>query len=143
MIADVANIKLMNIFAQHVSIIIMNAKFFIFLIPILLCVQNAIQRSVNVYIVNARTIMSEEEATIKFLADFWDWMHHEWYLSSSSDICANSNDEAFRGYAFKYLKSRNDIVECEESVHMWTWMPKDKRACMRCGILEDYEKRTT
>lgn len=90
--------------------------------------------------------MNEEEETIEFLSDFWDWMHHEWYLSSSFDGCASSNDDTFRECALKYLKARNDHLkskvekECEENGHMWTWMPKDNRACMRCGIFEkEYE----
>ena len=25
--------------------------------------------------------------------------------------------------------------ECNESGHVWTWMPKDQKACIRCGAL--------
>jgi hypothetical protein len=38
-------------------------------------------------------------------------------------------------------KNQSEIVkECKESGHLWTWMPKNHRACMRCGAYEAIPK---
>lgn len=33
-------------------------------------------------------------------------------------------------------KKQQILEECEELGHVWTWMPKDHRACMRCGAYQ-------
>ena len=28
---------------------------------------------------------------------------------------------------------------CKEYGHIWTWFPKNKRTCYRCGVVEDQD----
>jgi len=38
-----------------------------------------------------------------------------------------------------FFKEKSPIkyTECDKIGHMWTWMPKNKHLCMRCGIMEE------
>jgi len=60
----------------------------------------------------------------------WTW--------SNKDIRAQKNITAGREYISPFYNP-DDVkfkTKCDENDHMWTWMPKDHRACMRCGIYE-------
>jgi hypothetical protein len=40
------------------------------------------------------------------------------------------------------LKRLDEIQQtCQEIGHMWTWMPKNSRYCLRCGKFEQKENK--